>query len=54
MEIIIRALAMNCTLYEVPIVFVDRIYGESKIGPGEIVTYLKSVWRLMGTDFTEK
>jgi len=51
MEIIIRALAADKTLFEVPIVFVDRIYGESKIGPGEIVTYLKSVWKLMGTDF---
>jgi len=51
MEIIIRAKALGFSLEEVPIVFVDRIYGESKIGPGEIVTYLKSVWKLMGTTF---
>jgi len=46
MEIIIRAREYNYTVKEVPIVFVDRIFGESKIGAGEIVKYLKSVWKL--------
>jgi len=54
MEIVIRAIEYGYTIEEVPLVFVDRIYGDSKIGPGEIVTYLKSVWKLMWTTFEEK
>lgn len=41
MEIIIRAQYMGCSIEEVPITFVDRIYGESKIGANEIVSYLQ-------------
>jgi hypothetical protein len=41
MEIIIRARQLGLTIGEVPISFVDRIYGESKLGAGEIVAYLK-------------
>ena len=43
MEIITRAQYMNLTIEEVPITFVDRIYGESKLGPGEILSYLKGL-----------
>ena len=32
---------MGYKIEEVPITFVDRIYGESKIGAGEIVAYLQ-------------
>jgi len=49
MEIIIRGQIYGYKVEEVPLVFVDRIFGESKIGPGEIVSYLKSVWNLMWT-----
>jgi dolichol-phosphate mannosyltransferase len=31
---------------QVPITFVDRIYGESKLGALEIVSYLKGVLQL--------
>jgi dolichol-phosphate mannosyltransferase len=31
---------MGCSIEEVPITFVDRIYGESKLGANEIVGYL--------------
>jgi len=34
---------MGCTVGEVPINFVDRVYGESKLGGEEIVEYLKGV-----------
>ena len=32
-----------------PIVFVDRIFGESKLGTNEIIIYLKGVWKLFNT-----
>lgn len=41
MEVIVRAHDMNYSIGEVPIVFVDRMYGKSKMGMGEIVQYLK-------------
>merc|ERR1712000_219270 len=43
MEMIVRAKAMGCTVSEVPISFVDRLYGESKLGGDEIVEYAKGV-----------
>lgn len=43
MEVIVRAKLKGYTVAEVPIVFVDRLYGESKLGANEIVSYLKSV-----------
>lgn len=43
MEVIVRAKQLGCTVGEVPIQFVDRIYGESKLGAGEIVQYLKGL-----------
>ena len=49
MEIIIRSLAYGYKLEEVPIVFVERIYGESKLGASEFSIYLKGVWYLLRT-----
>ena len=34
---------------EVPITFVDRIYGESKMGGSEFVQYLQGLWKLFVT-----
>jgi dolichol-phosphate mannosyltransferase len=31
---------------ESPIICVDRIYGESKLGANEIVTFAKGLWTL--------
>ncbi len=42
-EIIVRAQYLGCSIEEVPITFVDRIFGESKLGAGEILSYLKGV-----------
>ena len=43
MEIIVRAQYEGFKIEEVPITFVDRIYGESKLGPGEILSYLRGL-----------
>lgn len=50
MEIIVRACWKNYKVGEVPIVFVDRMYGSSKLGPNEIYIYLKSLWTLFNTE----
>lgn len=49
MEIVIRAIDYGYKVEEVPIVFVERIYGESKLGANEIKIYLKGVWKLLWT-----
>lgn len=49
MEIIARAAARGCRICEVPIVFVDRLYGTSKLGAMEVVTYLKGLAGLVLT-----
>lgn len=46
MEMMVRARALGFSVGEVPISFVDRLYGESKLGGDEIVGYLKGVWTL--------
>ncbi|KAF4122336.1 dolichol-phosphate mannosyltransferase [Geosmithia morbida] len=46
MEMIVRAKAMGCSVAEVPISFVDRLYGESKLGGDEIVAYANGVFNL--------
>lgn len=46
MEMIVRARAMGYSIGEVPISFVDRLYGDSKLGGDEIVQYAKGVWNL--------
>lgn len=49
MEMMVRARSMGFTIGEVPIAFVDRLYGELKLGGDEIVGYLKGVWTLFTT-----
>ncbi|GMM52242.1 dolichyl-phosphate beta-D-mannosyltransferase [Starmerella bacillaris] len=46
MEMIVRARALGFTIAENPISFVDRVYGESKLGGDEIVQYMSGVWNL--------
>ncbi|KAI0852808.1 family 2 glycosyltransferase [Daldinia vernicosa] len=46
MEMMVRAKAMGFSVAEVPITFVDRLYGESKLGGDEIVEYAKGVLSL--------
>ncbi|EJD02552.1 glycosyltransferase family 2 protein [Fomitiporia mediterranea MF3/22] len=46
MEMMVRARSAGYTIGEVPITFVDRIFGESKLGADEIVGYAKGVWSL--------
>ncbi|KAL8791329.1 MAG: hypothetical protein Q9195_005948 [Heterodermia aff. obscurata] len=46
MELMVRAKGMGCSVAEVPITFVDRVYGESKLGGDEIVEYAKGVLSL--------
>ncbi|EDL96370.1 rCG32280, isoform CRA_f [Rattus norvegicus] len=49
MEMIVRARQMDYTVGEVPISFVDRVYGESKLGGNEIVSFLKGLLTLFAT-----
>ena len=46
MEMMVRARQLGFKIQEVPITFVDRVYGESKLGANEIVGYLKGLWTL--------
>jgi dolichol-phosphate mannosyltransferase len=46
MEVIVRCRQQGASVGEVPITFVDRVYGESKMGGGEIVQYLGGLWTL--------
>ena len=41
MELMVRAKRMGFRVAECPISFVDRVYGESKLGGDEIVEYAK-------------
>lgn len=49
MEILVRAHKAGMKIGEVPITFVDRIYGESKLGANEIIMYLKGLLKLFFT-----
>lgn len=49
MEIMVRARKHGMRIAEIPITFVDRQFGESKLGTGEIVGYLKGLWTLFTT-----
>ena len=49
MEILVRAHKAGIKIGEVPITFVDRIYGESKLGANEIIMYLKGLVKLFLT-----
>jgi len=46
MEMMVRAKTLGYSVGEVPITFVDRIFGESKLGADEVVGYAKGVWTL--------
>ena len=49
MEIIVRSKKAGFKVREVPITFVDRIYGESKLGLNEITMYVKGLLQLFFT-----
>lgn len=49
MEMMVRARALGYTVGEIPITFVDRLFGDSKLGANEIVSYAKGVWDLFTT-----
>ncbi|KAF7210400.1 catalytic subunit [Nothobranchius furzeri] len=49
MEMIVRARQLNYTIGEVPISFVDRVYGESKLGGNEIVSFVRGLLTLFAT-----
>lgn len=49
MEIIVRSKKAGFKVQEVPITFVDRIYGESKLGLNEITMYIKGLLQLFFT-----
>lgn len=49
MEMIIRARQFGFTIGEVPITFVDRVYGESKLGGDEIVSFASGLLNLFFT-----
>jgi len=49
MEMMVRARQFNFTIGEIPIAFVDRVYGESKLGTNEIIGYLKGLWGLFNS-----
>lgn len=43
MEMMFRAKKLGYKVGEVPITFVDRFFGESKLGGQEIVDYIKGL-----------
>ncbi|XP_031842318.1 dolichyl-phosphate mannosyltransferase subunit 1 isoform X2 [Nomia melanderi] len=49
MEMIVRARQFKYTIGEVPISFVDRLYGESKLGGSEIFQFAKGLLYLFAT-----
>lgn len=48
-QVIVRAQYRGYSIEEVPIVFVDRLYGQSKLGPSEYVMFVKGLLRLLFT-----
>ena len=49
MEMIIRARQHGFKIGEVPITFVDRVYGESKLGGNEVIQFAKGLLYLFAT-----
>jgi len=49
MEMMVRARQKEMTIAEVPITFVDRFYGESKLGGNEVVGFVKGLLYLFAT-----
>lgn len=50
MEIIVLARKFGYTIGEVPITFVDRFYGESKLGSSEIIQFAVNLLKLFATN----
>lgn len=49
MEMMVRARQRGMSIAEVPITFVDRVYGDSKLGGAEITGYLSGLLKLFLT-----
>ena len=49
MEMMVRARQLGYSIGEVPISFVDRVFGESKLGADEILQYLKGLLSLFAS-----
>ncbi|XP_064611201.1 dolichol-phosphate mannosyltransferase subunit 1-like [Liolophura sinensis] len=49
MEMIVRTRQFGYSLGEVPITFVDRVYGESKLGGTEVISYAMGLLYLFAT-----
>lgn len=49
MEMLVRARELEYTIGEVPITFVDRVYGQSKLGGTEIFQFAKNLLYLFAT-----
>jgi dolichol-phosphate mannosyltransferase len=49
MEMIARATALGASIAEVPIVFVDRVFGDSKLGRNEYTMFVSGLVRLFFT-----
>jgi len=49
MEMVIRARQFGYSIGEVPISFVDRVYGESKLGGNEVIGFVKGLLYLFAT-----
>ena len=50
MEIMTRAVWDGRRVDQVPIVFVDRIYGASKFGSNEVYMFLNGLWELFSSE----
>lgn len=49
MEMIVRARSLGFTIAEVPITFVDRVYGQSKMGASEIIQFASNLLYFFAT-----
>jgi dolichol-phosphate mannosyltransferase len=49
MEMMVRANSLGYKISEVPITFVDRVYGESKMGAMEIIQFASGLLYLFST-----
>ena len=51
---IVKARQFGYTIGEIPITFVDRVYGQSKLGGNEIFQFAKGLIYLFFTSFFSK
>lgn len=49
MEMIVRARSLGFSIAEVPITFVDRVYGQSKMGASEIIQFASNLLYFFAT-----